>query len=97
MDGLVVVSRPEEGDLSIWHKLAKHVKRGISALIERSYPMLSSNTTTCWPIGIACNITRSVHILDICLKEWVTNNTTIFGEFDSSVFEELSCWFNSGP
>lgn len=79
MNTFIVMTGPEEWNLAVGNKFAKHVKSSMSALIERSNPVLSSDSATSRPVWIARDITGSVYVLDVCLQERIAYNASVLG------------------
>lgn len=95
MNAFVVVSCPEKWNLTIRNVLVQHIKCCVSTLIQRSNPVFCSHSTTSGPIRIACDITCCINIFCRCLKEWITNDTTVLIKLYSRVFQETCCWLNT--
>ena len=51
LDGLIVVSCPEEGDVSIGDQLAKHVEGSMSTLVLGDIVMLNPDSLPSRPVG----------------------------------------------
>lgn len=76
LNALVVVSSPVERNISKWHKLSKHVKSCVGALIHGSYVMLNALLLASLPVGVGGDITSSIDVLDTALKVRVANDGT---------------------
>jgi hypothetical protein len=79
MNTFIVMTGPKEWNLAVGNKFAKHVESSMSALIERSNPVLSSDSATSRPVWIARDITGSVYVLNVCLQERIAYNASVLG------------------
>ena len=59
---LVVMSSPEEWNVTIWDKLAHHIKGSIRPLIKSIDPVLNSSLLTCLPIWERANISSRIYV-----------------------------------
>jgi len=83
LDGLVVMSGPEERNISKRYKLSKHVESSVRALIHSRNVMLDSLLLSSLPVGIRCDISSSEDIFNIRLKVRITDYSSPLVKLDS--------------
>jgi hypothetical protein len=86
---LVVVSGPEEWDLTVGALFAKHVKSGVGALVQCSHPVFRSDTATSRPVRVARDVASCEHILIVCSQKGITNDTSVTIHLDTGILQEF--------
>lgn len=91
----VIVSCPEEGDLSIGNVFAKHVEGSVRTLILGNNPMLYSHSLASGPVGERNDVSCSVDVRRTGLEERITNESSKFISLDISALRDSCGRINS--